>query len=434
MPSSYNLPRASNMWTVDDIEKYNRLPYYLALIETKYMPEYTVWDKFFGTQKWQANMGDILKSVIAEPTPIQAAQFFPNDITSTPKKDQFTVMERSETARVKRHLYESPYFSFLPSFRDFRTQQIKFAAKDITRQISQRNDQFIRSAVFHRSPYVYISGKTSSPAGFEGTEVVSAPIGDGNDTGTDGKTTGWLQQACSLIGTSGDYGALSYKVIRKAQITLCEDMQAPPFEGIANVPKDNETVKGKWVLVTSNEAFTNLTFDNYILANRPLMMNLLNDEFTGIIGGHITVKVERFPLRIASDGTFPGPQTVDLNSGSPTYGMTLPNPDYVKAPYEVSFMLGADAYRSIAVGPPPKEFVGQSMDDQKFRSLQWNGEIKITDDLIVNYTTDGGDKLFDTNKYGEYLQLISSTVHGILPVNRRFVLPIIYRRRRLETN
>jgi hypothetical protein len=417
---------------VQDIEQYNRLPYYLALIEATYMPKWTVWDKLFGKQKWEPNMGDILKAVIAEPTPVQAAMFFPNDITTTPKKDVFTVMERTESARVKRHLYESPYFSFLPSFRDFRQNQIQFAAKDITQQIALKNDMFIRSAIFHRSPFVFISGRTGGDdlQSAVGDELVNAPVGDGSDDGSSGKTTAWLQEACTAVGSSADTGYLSYKVIRKVKTILCEDMQAPPFSGIVNTPADNETIKGKWVLITSNEAFEALSFDNFILQNRPLMMNLINDEFSGVIGSHIAVKIERFPIRIKADGTIPGPQTCVTNPESPEYGMTIPNPDYVNAPFEVAFMVGADAYKSIAVGPPPKEFVSKSMDEQKFRSLTWNGEIKLTDDLLINY----GENRYDTNKYGEYLQLIASTVHGILPLNRRYVIPIIYRRRRVQTN
>jgi hypothetical protein len=436
MPANYNLPRASNLWTVDDVELYQKLPYYLATLEAKLFPVFTVWDKLFGSRPWQKNMGDIMRAVSAEPSPIQTNMFFPNNITEQPKKDVFSIRERTDEARVKRHLYESPYFSFLPSFRDFRKNQIGFASKDIVQQIAVRHEQFIRSTVFHRSPFVFISGKATSAAndGFDSTgELVAAPMGDGNDAGTTAKSTAWLQAAINYIGGGGgnsDLGALSYNTIRKAKTVLCEDIQAPAWEGMGNKSVDNKTIAGKWLLITSNEAFEALSFDNTILANRPQLMNLLNDEFSGIIGSHIACRIERFPIRVAADGTIPGPQTYEANPAAYNVGETVPNPAYNAAPYEIAFMMGAQPYESITVGAPPKEFASGSMGAEKFNALEWNGQVKLTDNVLVNY---GGGNL-DTNKHGEFVQLISSTVHGILPINRRYVIPILFRRRRVLAN
>lgn len=425
MPATYNLPRSQAQWNQQDIELYNKLPFYLANNEAKLFPMYKCWDKFTGTVKWEPNMGNIMKGVRAEFTPIQSAEFFPNDITSAPKKDVFEVRETAETARVKRHLFESAYFNFNPSFADFRRNQIQFAMKDIVQQIAQRNDMFIRSTIFHRSPYVIVSGRA-------GEQLIAAPFGDGNDAGTTGKTTAFLQQCIADLPGAGNFdtGSLSYKMLVKSQLYLSEDLMAPAFEGMANVPKDNETIKGKWLVVGSREAWSALSFDEYITANRPIQMNLLNDEFAGVLNSHIAYKTERFPLRIAADGTIPGPQTWESNPDAWNYGMTVPNPAYVNAPFEVAFAMGAEAYKSITVGAPPKEFTSGSMDAGKFSKLMWNGEVRLTDNVIVNY----GDGKLDTNKYGEFVQLIADATMGILPVNRRYCVPIIYRRRRVVTN
>ncbi len=431
MPASYNLPRVNQLWDQQSTELYNKLPFYLANLEAQYYPRWTVWNKFYGTIDWQENMGNIIKGVRAEPTPIGRQMFFPNDITSNPLKDIAIVKEVAETARVKRHLYESNQFNFNPSFADFRKNQIKFAMEDLTYQISYANDFFIRAQTFHYAPNVFISGKAGGTGGFAGNELVSAPSGIGNEAGTLAKTTAWCQEAVSLVGNN--LGNLSFKVVKKAKSILSEDIQAPYWEGGANMPKPNETMKGTYCLIGSNEAFEYFSFDEFILANRLLNQDLQTDEFSGKIGAHIVYKSERFPLRIAADGTFPGPQLWESNPGAYNEGETVPNPAYVNAPFEVAFLCAANAMRTIKVGAPPKEFSSGSMTEEKFNKMQWNGEVKLTSNVLVNYGTIAAPVL-DTNKYGEALQLCASTVHGIIPVNRRYVLPIIYRRVRVTTN
>lgn len=425
MPATYNLPRVNGLWNEQDVELYNKLPYYLAALQGKYYPMWNTWNKLVGTMPWQKNMGPILKGVRAEPSPIGRQMFFPNDITSAPKKDVVEVREMTEQARVKRHLFESPYFHFIPSFQDFRKDQVGFAMKDLGQQIMAANDFFIRSVIFHRSPYVFVSGKAQDS---DGAEFISAPVGDGSDDGSTGKTTGWLTATVAKVGTTK--GNLSLKVMNKVGNIMREEIQAPAFDGMANTVKDNETIKGNYVIVGSGEAYGQLTFDEHALTYKSDTMNLLNDEFAGKLFGFLVYKTERFPLRIAADGTFPAPQLWETNTGAYNYGETVPNPAYTGAPFEVAFCLGAEPYKSLSVGSPPKEFASGSMSESKFNSLFWNGEVRLTDNLIVNY----GSNNLDTNKYGEYLQLISSVVHGIIPVNRRFVVPIIYRRWRVETN
>ncbi len=432
MPSKYNLTRTELQFDQQNIDAFQKLQYYLASLEAKYYPEWMVWQKFFGTVKWQPNMGNTMRGVRVEPTPRGRVMFHPNNITELPKKDVFTQLEVTEEARIKRHNYESQQFNFNPSFADFRKNQIKSAMTDIAGQVSFGNDVFVRTAVFERSPYVFISGKAISANndGFDGAELVSAPVGEGNDANTaaNSKNTTWLQKAISYVGNAP--GNCGYKVVKKLVTIMSEDIQAPCFEGMANMPKPNEVIKGKYVLIGSNEAFEYLSFDPFILDNRPIQMNILNEEFSGQIGSKLVWKSERFPIRIAADGSLPVPQIVEGNENAYNYGETVPNPDYVNAPFEVAHICGAEAYKSIAVGAPPKEFASGTMSSEKFERLNWNGEVRLTDDILINY----GNGVVDTNKYGEFLQLIADVTHGIIPVNRRFVIPIIYRRTRVATN
>lgn len=428
MPVSYDMPRASSMWNVSDVSLYQKLPYYLAALNAKYFPTWNTWNKLFGKTQWEPNMGTTMRGVRPEPTPVGRQVFYPNPITSAPKKDVAEVREMTAEGIVYRHLFESPYFHFLPSFQDFRRDQVSFAMKDLAQQIMVANDMFIRSYIFQRAPRIFISGASS--------EYQEAPIVTNTATDdTNGKTTNYLLSAINQVGSQK--GNLSLKACFKALCIIREDEQAPAWEGMSNTPKDNEVIKGRYVMVGSNEAFAAFTFDDHMLQYKKLDLDIINDEFSGLLFGALAYKTERFPLRIAADGTLPVPQiwvngtAAGASSSTPfNYGETVPNPDYVNAPFEVAWIMGAEPYRTIAVGAPPKEFASGRMSENKFNSLFWNGEVRLTDNLIINY----GSNTYDTNKYGEFLQLISSVVLGALPVNRRFAFPIIYRRVRPTTN
>ena len=130
---------------------------------------------------------------------------------------------------MKRHNYESAYFGFVPSFQDFRKNQIGHNMKNLTQHVSLANDFFIRSHVFHRSPAVFISGKPVTGSGaFAGNEVVSAPTGDGSEDGSTAKTTAWLQEAAAQVGNN--LGNLGFKTLKKLVTIMREDFQVPFFE------------------------------------------------------------------------------------------------------------------------------------------------------------------------------------------------------------
>jgi hypothetical protein len=165
-------------------------------------------------------------------------------------------------------------------------------------------------------------------------------------------------------------------------------------------------------------------------------MNLINDGFAGDLWGKVTAKFDPFPLRFTDNGTFVAPQSVDGTSGK-----VIPNTNYTTisatssdtvASSEVAFLVGADAFKTIAVGPPPKEFASKNMSAKKFYSMKWNGEVTLTDQFLI---PNSGTALSDTgtqdlNVYGDYLKFISQAVFGGIPGDSRHCLPIFYRRRR----
>lgn len=432
MPTQYNLPPASQLWNQQEIDLYNKLPFYLAMQQAQQFPEWLIWNKLIGTIPWQPNMGNTMKGVVVEPSPIQRSMFAPQPLTSAAYKDIISQLERTNSAVLYHHKFESPQFNFMPSFADFRKKQIQMAQTDLFRQVTAADDIFARGYMFHQSPYMFISGKTKDSNG--DFELIPAPMGLPSNDGSTGKTTGFMQYAISLIGNNR--GNLSLKVINKCLNIMREDIQAPAFEGMVNVPKDNETIKGNYVLVGSNEAYAMLTFDDHVLSYKPLDLNILNDEFSGKLFGNVVYKKERFPLRVAADGTFPAPQIwVGGDSSAYNLNQTIPNPDYVNAPFEIAHMVAANPYDKITVGPPPAEFAGGKISESKFNKLFWNGEVKITDNILVQQGQNAdGSPILDTNKYGEFLQLISHMEFGIIPVNRRNHFPILYRRWRVPTN
>ena len=421
MPSSYDKARSVDLWSEQDVNQFNKLDYYFALLQHRFFPKWNVFDKLFGSIPWQPNQGDTLRGVRPNPSPVGTQEFFPNPMTSAPNKDVHEVKESTEDEVLYRHLYESPYFHFLPSFQDFRRDQVQFATKDLTSHISLGHDRFIRSKIFHKSPQVFICGKGLANGE---AELVTAPRGNGNSAGTAAKSTAWRQWAASQVANDVN-GTLNY--LKTAQLTglFSDDLMIPHWEGMANGgPKDNEIISGKYLMIGSNEAWSTFTYDQHILSYKPDGMNLLNSTFKGILHSDLVWKSHRYPLRMDEDGLFPAPEIEAI--GDYNAGETVPNPDYINAPFEWSFLFGADSYSTISIGTPPGEFNSTSMSEARFNKLNWNGKVRLTDNLLVNY----GSSNLDTNKYGEYLQLIADVTHGLIPRNRRHCLPILHRRRK----
>lgn len=481
MPSQVTAASVENVLnsnaTPTNTDGFRSLSYYLAKNEVALYPKWNVYDTLFGSIKWEPNMGNTLNGTTATPSPVQNVMFMPNTLDAFPAKDQYTVGERYEVAKLGMHRFESNRFRFLENFEAFWRDHLSYAQSDIVRQIQCQNNNFIRTLMYYQTPDAYIAGQGLSSQITHATNVKkraftqdeirtvttagssddansndddnSTVITDGSSGETLSKSGGKAFRAdVSHGGTSTAIaGKLTLKEIFKAMLVLQEDIAAPTFDRIYNAPKDSEMVKGKYVLICSTEAWSSLLWDSNLRTNdsattsigtqlAPANMNLLQDGFAGDLFGKITAKFDPYPIRFTKSGELIEPQSVDNTTGKVT-----PNANYTKiattdanvGSYEVAFLVGADAFKTIQVGPPPKEFASKNMSAKKFYSMKWNGEVHLTDQFLVpnagsnGRTSTSGSEL---NVYGDYLKFISQAVFGGIPGDARYCLPIIFERSR----
>jgi len=429
MPAFYDKPAMFANFTTQDNNLYNKLPFYLVKNEVKHFPTWNVFEQLLEDVRWVPNEGDVMKGVTPQRSPVGRALFFPNPITTLPNKDIYQVTESAETAIVYKHRYESFQFNFVPNFDVFWKDYLAFNDKDIVDKIAVSNNQFLETQMWFSAANVYIAGvgiQTGCPTG-QGNIPLNAP---------NSKTAAWLTGIAQQVQSN-----LSLRDVYNAVLSLQEDFAAPPFEGARNMPMDNEGLKGKYVVVTSTEAWMNWTFDPDVLNKlnglAPCDLNLLFNDFKGLLFGTTTVKLHRYPIRfnivnvndpsgnlLYAAGTPIPPEIYDA-----TDNKWKPNPYYTSlltAPFEIAWALGASFGKSIKVGPPPKEFATRNMSAEKFYSLRWNGEVQLTDQVLISYP----DGSLDLNPYGEQLKFISQCTHGYLPGERRYGFPIVFARRR----
>lgn len=430
MPAIYDKPAAFQNANVEDTDRFNQLPFYLVQNEVSAFAQWNVFDQLFGDIDWRTNEGDTMKGVTPQRSPVGRSFFFPNEMSELPKKDIYQVSESTETATLKRHRYESYQFNFLPSFTAFWKNYLKFANKDIVEKIAISNNQFIETNLWFNAPNVYLAGTGL---------ITGAPTAMGNITldAANSKTAAWL--IATVNGTAGSTGVLQnlrLRDINNCALNLQEDMAAPPFEGARNMPKDNAGLQGKYVLVTSTEAWSNFPYDPDTALLKSINLDLLFNDFKGLLFGTTTVKFTRHPIRFNVVDVSEG-GVVLYAAGTPippeiyddTDKKWKPNPYYtslVSAPYEIAWMLGADTCRTIKVGPPPKEFATKNMAAEKFYAMRWNGEVRLSDQVLITYP----DGTVDLNDYAEQLKFKSQAVHGYLVGERRNSIPLIFERTR----
>jgi hypothetical protein len=408
-------------WTEQNINLYNRLDFYLAKKQVDRRKWYATWGKFLGKVKWTPNMGDTMRTVVTEPSPHIRQFAFPNPIsTASPKKDVIDIRERKMDDLVYRHRFESLVLNFVPDFRDFMSH-VNDNSKDIMEKEERFEDIFYRGRIFHNSPFVWIPNNVAG-------ELVASPVGVGNAAGTDGKTTAWLQAQMAAIGNPG---YLSMESLNKALTVAENDIGNLPFSG-PDVPKEDNGMMNKYALVTSTEAFNQFSLDPFLLNYKNCYLDIINGRFQGSLFGRLTTILEKFPLRMAADGTFPAPEIRELNPDAYNYQESVPNPAYygiAQAPYEIAFLVGADGYDVIEVGPPPAAFASNGM-PQGFGKMFWNGEVQLTKNFLVPCQQDDGTIIWQTNNYGEHLMFISQVTYGMRGYQKRNIVPIIFKRKR----
>jgi hypothetical protein len=417
MPNQIDLPRCTSLWTEQDVNLFNKLPIYMAKIQTEFIKYYSRWPKLLSGIPWQANMGTTMRGVSKRPAPIMRSQAFPQPITALPRKDVIQVREVTEDTILYRQDFESDLMHFLPNFQDFLTDHVDKTNDSLVEQIMVYNDQFSRTAIFHGAPKVWICGKV-------------APMTDTIYWANNGSIAAAKNQATMQALIAQCTETLTLRQLANLATSLYTDNSVNPYTGkVLADGTDGAPLKQKYCLLTASEVWDNFIHDPYLLANRPLGMNIITEGLFGSLFGRWTTMFERFELRVKDDGTFPAPETIEEGPNAYNRGEPIPNPDYVNCKYGIAFACGDEGYRSVKIGPPPKEWTGMGM--KQFARLDWNGKVDITQNVMVNCADANGALVQDTNKRGEYLQLIASAAMGIAPVRRRNIVPIIYKRSRV---
>lgn len=419
-------------WSEQDVDKYNKLPVWLAAEEAAFRRDWLTWPKFFKKRPWTPNVGETLRLVMNERAPLGRQRVYPSRLSESPLVDVVNYNERTVDAAMHWHDFESPVFSFLPSFQDFMSEKFNPNRESLQRDMAHWEECFVRTWMLQKSPYVYICGQSSnSSAGLQlAPHVTSEP------DGTTGKTDAWFE-SFALPNTT-DY--LTFAQLYQALNAFTDEVGATPFEG-SGLPKGmSQALDEKYCLVTQSPVWRSFTDDPWLKENKPINMDHVTGQFRGDIFGELTTKIERFGPRIkaAMSGqdvtiSWPAPETTELNSSDIQYNRTIPNPDYASprtgAQYMISWLVGGRSYAILDAGPPPSSFTKSA---DTISKMEWNGQINLTDKILIPCKDDSGDTHWKFNTRGRYRQLVSSLSTGIIAVNAFNVMPIIHQRPQRE--
>ena len=285
--------------------------------------------------------------------------------------------------------------------------------------------------MWHMSPYVFVVKENGT------VDRINTTPWDGIgtfDQTNHGKTPAVVKE---LLGQTR--GHLTLTALYHAVMQMETDLGVPFFSG-SDLPSEDQGLSGKYLLMTSSEAFHNFNFDPYLLQHKNCDLDVVKSSFKGSIFGRTTAQIESMPIRYAWSGVAldavashapevrVGDDSLTLNDGE-----TIPNLNYTDlgvSQYEVGFLMGKGGYESIEVGPPPSHFAKDEM-PHNFPKMSWNGEVKLTKRFLVQtLDSDTGEVAYEENTYGEHLKFISQIALGIIPLQRRNVIPIIYKRKR----
>ncbi len=423
-----DLPSQTNMWTEQDRALYNKLPLYLQKRTIEYIKEYDFWGKLMEMDPWVANVGTSMTGVNKVPAPTLRGQFLPNPITQEPNHDVVEVRETKESVQLYRFQMESNIFHFLPSFQDFLTDSIDVTSENISDKIVINKDLFYRTAYLHGSPFMWICGKNDGTPELTTVPYWTAP------TVSLIKTQAFWQAMIAKVG-GGASGGLDLRQIKKLGVVLDTDLRALPYSG-KQLPDgtDGSALQQKFCLGLSSEVWMGFTDDgpgSYLLENKALDLDIVTNRFRGSLFGMFTTRHECREARLTLDGRIVGPDTVEENPDAYDFGDTVPNPEWVNAPFGIAWAIGSQTWKCKRVGPPPKYFAdgAKGMTLNQFNGMDWSGKVHLTRNILIAQA-DGSLK---TNMYGDRAKLISDVTCGTSPLRRRNLVPILYRRTRIST-
>lgn len=404
-------------WNQLQVDFYNKLPIYFAKFNADFRKDWERWQKLVpGRFKWQPNMGDTMRRIAQERSPIIRQEAHPELITERPTADVYYTRERSHDVKIYRHRFVSRDFHFYPEFADFY-QHIQYETEDLQRQINNYYELFIRTRAYHLAPYVYIAG----------VGLVDALTGIPNSAGTAGKTNAWIQEQLSK-----NVGYLSLEELFKVLSSAETDVGMTPYEGSGKPGGESKPLDQRFCLVTGSETWNNFVSDPWTKENRPLNMNIVTDQFKGDLFGKIRCMLEARPLNYvrAANGTvsLPAPETVSEDAARAVeLYRTRPLPDYARnAQYTVSYLVGGNFGSIMEVGAPPSMFT-KSVEDGM--AMNWNGKITVNKNFLTQCKDADGNTQLDTNSWGEWLRLQAQLTMGYAPDNAFNILPIYHKRR-----
>lgn len=408
-------------WTEQERDMYNSYPFWLANFQVGYRKTWATHSKMCGKKPWKPNMGSTMRAVRKEPSPHIRQEATPRELSQPALKDVVDVQEVIVEATLKHHKFESRNFNFYPSFVDFLRDHLKATTTDLAEKELRYEELFVRTGIFHMAPFIFVCNKA-------GGEVVDAPMWDGKDVATIatlGKNAVWRQ---AMLATLGQPGNLSITNAFLVDSFMREDIRAVPWSGGGSTqPADDSPLAGRNCLVLSNEAYNQFRFDPFLLDNRMLNLDIVQNGFKGAIGSNLTCRIEDLSLRMSADGTFPSPQGRVLGADAYNRNESVIADLYKNAPYEWAFLYCSEGYQTIDAGPPPSEFTS-GYEPDNFKQLRWNAEITVTKDLLIPAVDELGNQTYELNVYGEYLRAICHADFGLVGTQRRWVIPILFRR------
>lgn len=401
---------------------YSALPVYFAAFQTERSKRRRIFqDLVPGRFDWEPNMGPVMKRIAQEMPPMIRQSANPRFVQNTPLYDITATRERAHEVYVHRQRFRSAIFNFLPEWRDFKPHiDVNLAA--VQDLVDDYYDLFLRTRMIAYAPYVYVCG-----VGL----VANCPTGgdtDANGNWTPKKTATWWQSLTSNPAAT----TLSFAEVFKALNFAEGRCSMTPYSG-SGLPSGNSSpLDSKFCLAVSPERWNQFVDDPWLKENRPLSMNIVNEQYRGDLFGRVTCRLEKFALRFlqAANGslTEPAPEEWSIDPDRPENGnRPQQTEDYaINSQWEVSLLLGGKFGSRMNVGAPPSAFTGTL---NAIKGMNWNGKAYMTNQFIVPALDSGGNVVNElASQWGENLIIQAQLAMGYAPDNAWNVLPIFGKR------